>query len=79
MVIRILGTGCPKCKKLEENAREALKQMDVSAEVKKVTDLNDIMGYGVMMTPGFVIDEKLKASGKVLTVDQIKRFIEDSS
>jgi small redox-active disulfide protein 2 len=79
MVIRILGTGCPKCKKLEANAREALKQMDFPAEVEKVTDLNDIMQYGVMMTPGLVIDEKLKASGTVLSVDQIKRFIKESS
>jgi small redox-active disulfide protein 2 len=79
MVIRILGTGCPKCKKLEANALEALKQLDVSAEVEKVTELNDIMKYGVMMTPGLVIDEKVKSSGRVVTVDQIKRFIEDNS
>ncbi len=79
MVIKILGTGCPKCKKLEANAREALKQMGASAEVEKVTDLNDIMRYGVMMTPGLVIDESVKASGKVLSVDQIRRFIKDSS
>ena len=75
MVIKILGTGCPKCKKLEANAREALKQAHVSAEVEKVTDLNDIMQYGVMMTPGLVIDDLVKASGKILSVDQIKRLI----
>ena len=79
MVIKILGTGCPKCKKLEANAREAVKQAHVSAEVEKVTNLNDIMQYGVMMTPGLVVDNEVKASGKVLSVDQIKSLIRESS
>ena len=79
MVIKILGTGCPKCKKLEGNAREALKQIGASAEVEKVTDLNDILRYGVMITPGLVIDEVVKVSGTVPSVDQIRRFIKDSS
>jgi len=79
MVIKILGTGCPKCKKLEGNAREALKQIGASAEVEKVSDLNDILRYGVMITPGLVIDEVVKVSGTVPSVDQIRRFIKDSS
>jgi len=79
MVIKILGTGCPKCKKLEANAREAVKQANVSAEVEKVTNLNDIMQYGVMMTPGLVIDNEVKVSGKILSVDQIKHLISESS
>jgi small redox-active disulfide protein 2 len=79
MVIKILGTGCPKCKKLEGNAREALKQIGASAEVEKVTDLNAILRYGVMITPGLVIDEVVKVSGTVPSVDQIRRFIKDSS
>ena len=79
MVIKILGTGCPKCKKLEANTREAVKQAYVSAEVEKVTNLNDIMQYGVMMTPGLIIDDQVQASGKVLSVDQIKRLITESS
>ena len=79
MVIKILGTGCPKCRKFEANAREAVKQASVSAEVEKVTNLNDIMQYGVMMTPGLVIDNEVKVSGKVLSVDQIKRLISESS
>ena len=79
MVIKILGTGCPKCKKLEANTREAVKQAYVSAEVEKVTNLNDIMQYGVMMTPGLVIDNEVKASGKVLSVEQIKSLIRESS
>jgi small redox-active disulfide protein 2 len=78
MVIKILGTGCPKCRKLEENVHEALKQANVSGEVEKVTNLNDIMQYGVLMTPGLVIDEQVRASGKVLSVDRIRRILTES-
>jgi small redox-active disulfide protein 2 len=79
MVIKILGTGCPKCRKLEANVREALMQSNVSGEVEKVTNLNDIMEYGVVMTPGLVIDEKVRASGKALSVEQIKRILTEES
>jgi len=75
MEIKILGTGCPKCKKLEANAKEALKQLGIPATVEKVTDLNDIMQYNVMMTPGLVVDGEVKASGKVLSVDKLKGII----
>ena len=75
MVIKILGTGCPKCKKLEENAKEALRKTGISAEIQKVTALNDIMKYNVVMTPGFVVDEQVKASGKVLSADEIAAII----
>ena len=75
MVIKILGTGCPKCKKLEENAREALKQSGVSATIEKVTGLNDILKYNVVMTPALVVDEQVKSSGKVLSPEQIKQLI----
>jgi small redox-active disulfide protein 2 len=79
MVIKILGKGCAKCRKLEANTREALKKTGISADVEKVTGLNEIMEYGVMMTPGLVIDEQVRASGKVLSVDQIKRILTDQS
>ncbi len=75
MIIKILGTGCPKCKKLEETARQAVSELGVEATFEKVTDLNDIMDYGVMMTPALVIDEKVVASGKVLSVVDIKAKI----
>ncbi|MFO7895571.1 MAG: thioredoxin family protein [Candidatus Cloacimonadales bacterium] len=71
MVIKILGTGCPKCKKLEEEARKALAESGIEATVEKVTELNDIMGYGVMMTPALVIDEKVVSAGKVLKSQKI--------
>jgi small redox-active disulfide protein 2 len=78
MVIKILGTGCPKCKALEENAKKAVQVLSIDAGIEKVTDLNKIMEYGVMMTPALVIDEKVKSAGKVLTQDQIKKLLRES-
>lgn len=75
MVIKILGTGCPKCKKLEANAIQALKDAGIEAVVEKVTDLDQIMDYGVMMTPALVIDEKVMASGKILATSDILAMI----
>jgi len=71
MKIQILGTGCPKCRQLEANAREAIAKKGVDAEVEKVTNIDDIMAMGVMMTPALVIDGEVKSVGKVLTADQI--------
>ena len=71
MKIQILGTGCPKCKQLEANAREAVAAKGVEAEIEKVTDIDQIMEMGVMMTPALVIDGEVRSVGKVLTVDQI--------
>ncbi len=71
MKIQILGTGCPKCKQLEANAREAVASKGVAADIEKVTDIEEIMEMGVMMTPALVIDGEVRSVGKVLTVDQI--------
>jgi len=75
MIVKILGTGCPKCKKLEENVREALTKTGITAEIEKVTDIDKIMDYGVMMTPAIVIDDKLVASGKLLSVDEVTNLL----
>lgn len=75
MVIKILGTGCPSCKTLEENVRKAVDEAGIAAEVIKVTDLNDIMNYGVMFTPALVIDEEVKSFGKVLSSDEITVYL----
>lgn len=75
MIIKILGTGCPKCKKLEANALQAVKDAGIEAQVEKVTDLDQIMDYGVMLTPALVIDEKVIASGKTLSTEEIKKLI----
>ena len=75
MKMEILGTGCPKCKQLTANAEEALKELNVQAEVIKVTEIDKIIEYGVMMTPALVIDGKVVSAGKVLTKDQVKNLI----
>jgi len=75
MKIEILGTGCPKCQKLYENAKEAVDKAGLEAEITKVTNLNDISSYGVMVTPALVIGGTVKAAGKVPTVDEINEWL----
>ena len=70
--IQILGTGCPKCRKLAENAEAAAKELGIDYEIEKITDINDMIKFGVMMTPALVIDDEVKAVGKVPEVDEIK-------
>jgi small redox-active disulfide protein 2 len=77
MEIKILGTGCLNCKKLEANAREAAKEFNEDVKITKVEDIKDIMKYGVMRTPAIVINEKVKMVGKVSSVDEIKKYIND--
>ena len=77
MDIKILGTGCNKCEKMEANARTAIKELGIEASIVKVEDLAQIMRYGVMSTPGFVIDDTVKMVGKVLTVAQIKKLLSE--
>lgn len=73
--IEILGVGCPKCKQLTANAEAAVKELKIQAEIGKVTDIDKITEYGVMMTPALVIDRTLVSSGKLLTKDEIKKLI----
>jgi small redox-active disulfide protein 2 len=75
MEIKVLGTGCPKCKILEKNVRDALSEMNIQAEVSKVDDIMDIINYGIMRTPGLVINEKVVSSGHILSVSQVKEII----
>ena len=75
MKIEILGTGCPKCRKLYENVQEAVRKTGVEAEITKVTNIADVSGYGVMMTPALVVDGQVKAAGKVPTTDDIMEWI----
>jgi small redox-active disulfide protein 2 len=76
MEIKILGSGCSNCKKLEENARQAVKDLSLDIDVNKVEDIKQVMKYGVMRLPALVINEKVKSYGKVNTVDEIKKFIQ---
>jgi small redox-active disulfide protein 2 len=73
--IKILGTGCPKCNKLEELSREAADELGIEYNVEKVKDLNKIMEFGVMTTPALVVDGKVKVAGKVPSVDELKKMI----
>ena len=75
MKIQILGTGCPKCKKLEENARAAAEELGAGFEIEKVTDINEIMKFGVMMTPALAIDGQVKVVGKVPSPDEIQQML----
>lgn len=73
--IQILGAGCPKCKKLAETAEAAASELGIEFEIEKVTDINKIMGFGVMMTPALAIDGQVKSIGKVLSLDEIKQML----
>jgi len=75
MKIEILGMGCPKCKMLYENAKKAVQERGVRAEVLKVEDIDKITEYGVMMTPAFVIDGQVKTTGKIPSTEEIKKWI----
>ncbi len=75
MKIKVLGSGCSKCKKMENNVHQAISEMRLDVTVEKVEDVMEIMKYGVMGTPALVIDEEVKTVGKVLTVEQIKKYL----
>jgi small redox-active disulfide protein 2 len=75
MKIQILGTGCPKCKQLAQHAEEAVKALGLDAEIEKVTQINDIMKFGVMITPALAVNGTVKSVGKVLSVEDIKGFL----
>jgi small redox-active disulfide protein 2 len=75
MIIKILGSGCKKCVALGENAKAAAEASGKQAEIVKVTDMAQIAGYGVMSTPGLVVDEKLVSSGKVLSAQEIEKLL----
>lgn len=75
MKVQILGSGCPKCRMLEETARRVIEKYSIAAEVEKISDLDTIMDMGVMITPALAIDGEVKSSGKVLTEDQVKAYL----
>ena len=73
--IQILGTGCPKCKKLAETTDTAAKALGIEYDIAKVTDINEIMKFGVMMTPALAVDGQVKVVGKVPSPDEIKKML----
>ncbi len=77
MEIKVLGTGCARCKALEQNVMNALAELGIAADVEKVTDINQITDYGVMMTPGLVVNGKLRAAGRLPDKEEIKKWIKE--
>lgn len=77
MKIKILGTGCMKCQKLEKETINALAELGVDADMEKVTELDKIMEHDVMMTPGLVVNEKVKVFGRVPRREEIKKWIQE--
>lgn len=75
MKIQILGTGCAKCRQLTENAEKAAQELGVAYELEKVTDINQIMSFGVMMTPALAVDGTVKLAGKVLPPAELKPLL----
>ena len=75
MTIQILGTGCAKCKTLAENARKAVDEMGMDVEVEKIEDIKEIMKFNILMTPGLVIDGEVKAAGRVMSSEDIKKLL----
>jgi len=76
MKIQVLGTGCPKCRKLEERVDEVIVELGLECEVEKVSDIKDIMAFGVMMTPALAVNGEVKSTGKLLSVDEIKELLQ---
>ena len=74
-LVQVLGPGCPKCEKLKKNAEEAVKESGTEAIVEKITDINVIVGFGVMATPALVIDGEVKVTGKIPSVEEIKQLL----
>lgn len=75
MNIKILGTGCPNCQKLEANTKQALKEMKIEVQIEKVTDIQEIMSYGVMGMPALVVNEKVEVTGRIPDVEEIKSIL----
>jgi len=78
MKVEILGTGCPKCKMTAANAEKAVKSLGINAEIVKVENINDIMNYGVMMTPALAIDGDVKIAGKIPSPERIVEWIREA-
>jgi len=79
LTINILGTGCPNCKKLVNNTTKAIEELGLKASINKITEIEDIMAYGVMNLPAIVINNEIISSGKVLTTAEVKELLSDQT
>lgn len=75
MKIQILGTGCPKCRLLKKSAQEAMDRLGIDAEIEEIQDMDTMMEMGMLMSPGFAVNDTLLQSGKVLTTEQVERIL----
>ncbi|MGZ9166426.1 MAG: thioredoxin family protein [Anaerolineales bacterium] len=75
LTIKVLGSGCANCKRLEQIARKVMSDMSIEADVIKVTDYNDIMSYNILSTPGLVINEKVMSSGRIPTPAEVTTWV----
>jgi small redox-active disulfide protein 2 len=73
--IKVLGPGCPKCSRLEEQTRMAARQLGLDCKIEKITDIQEIISYGIMMTPALVVDGAVKVYGRVPDIEDIKKLI----
>jgi len=78
MEIKILGPGCPRCSEVERRTINALAQMNIAADVEKISDIQKIVPYRIMATPGLVIEGKVKCAGRIPSVDEIKTWIREA-
>jgi len=76
MEVKVLGTGCPKCNALEEKVRSIARENNISIQLEKVKDINQIMDYGVMMTPGLVVNGEVKSTGKIPKDEEILKWLQ---
>jgi small redox-active disulfide protein 2 len=79
MEIKVLGPGCPKCGELEERVKSVLAELGIAADVEKVADLERMISYGILATPGLVIDGRLVSSGRIPRLEEIKAWIQGAS
>ena len=79
MKIQILGPGCAKCTRLKETAEAAAKELGLDCEFEKISDINKIMSFGVMMTPGLAVDGEVRSVGKVPSLDEMKKLLQQAS
>jgi len=79
MEIKVLGPGCPNCAEVEKRVKNALAELGIAADVEKITDIRKMMSYGILATPGLVIDGQVKSSGRIPRIEDIKLWIRDAA
>ena len=78
MEIKVLGSGCPKCGEVEKRVKNALAELNAAADVEKITDIKTMMSYGILATPGLVINGKVKSTGRIPRIEEIKAWIREA-